>query len=463
MTTGPTQELTTGAIQELLGTLPLIDRFCTVDELHAFIDRLAADRSDVCRLRRIGTSRLGEPLRLLSVGHGRRNALVVGGPHPNEPVGLLTVQHLAQLVADTPALRDGADLTWHFIPCLDPDGTRLNEGWLDGPYTLRHYHTEFYRPGFADQPEWTFPVTDDAAWFDRMLPETQALARVIDELRPDFQYSLHNADFGGVFFILSRPLPGVADDLAAIAAAHDVLLSRGSVDTLGWTESGPGVYLMPSAGELTAAAARHGTPPDSGLSSSHYAQPHGTTTLITEVPLWRDARANDLTPAGRHGDVLREAARQLGADRQELRGLLEQAKPYLVVPTPMRAALAGHLQQSADLALAYGAMAGAGQERDATVADAFAARCIVHMLRLRGAGLLNRRLGLECAAGNQPPAVRSALARTRRLFEDWCADAERELTAEVHPLRDLVAVQMGAALAVLRRLGSRHEKDVQRP
>ncbi|MET9829241.1 M14 family zinc carboxypeptidase [Streptomyces sp. NPDC006385] len=455
MTTGPDQELTNGSIQELLRTVPPIDRFCTVDELHAFIERLAADRPDVCGLRRIGTSRLGEPLRMLSVGHGRRNALIVGGPHPNEPVGLLTVRHLARLVADTPALRDGADLTWHFIPCLDPDGTRLNEGWFDGPYTLRHYHTEFYRPALADQPEWTFPVTDDAAWFDRMLPETQALARVIDELRPHFQYSLHNADFGGVFFILSRPVPGAAEDLAAFAAAHDVLLSRGPVDTLGWTEAGPGVYLMPTAEDLTAAAARRGKPPASGLSSSHYAQRHSTTTLVTEVPLWRDARADDLTPAGRpHGAVLREAARQLEADRQELQGLLERAEPHLKVPTPMRAALAGHLQQSADLALAYDAMAGAGQERDATVADTFAARCIVHMLRLRGAGLLSRRLALECAAGNQPPAVRSALARTRRLFEDWCADAEGELAAEAHPLRDLVAVQTGAALAVLRHLKS---------
>lgn len=447
--------MTTEAVRDLLGTLPRIDRFCTVDELHAFIDRLAADRPEACRLRRIGTSRLGEPLRMLSIGHGRRNALIVGGPHPNEPVGLLTVRHLARLVADTPALRDGADLTWHFIPCLDPDGTRLNEGWFDGPYTLRRYHTEFYRPAPADQPEWTFPVLDDAAWFDGMLPETQALARVIDELRPDFQYSLHNADFGGVFFILSRPLPGAADDLAAVAAAHDVLLSRGPVDTLGWTESGPGVYLMPTAEEFTAATARRGTPPACGLSSSHYAQPHGTTTLITEVPLWRDARADDLTPAGRpHGDVLREAGRQLQADGRELRGLLERAEPHLKVPTPLRAALAGHLRQSADLILAYDAMAGACADREATVADAFAARCIVHMLRLRGAGLLNRLLGLECAAGNQPPAVRAARTRTRRLFEDWCADAERDLTADVHPLRDLVAVQMGAALAVLRHLES---------
>ncbi|GAA3685655.1 hypothetical protein GCM10022267_85600 [Lentzea roselyniae] len=217
-----------------LTCVPEIDRVCTVDEANSAVDELVAEAPSVCRVRRIGTSRQGEPLRLLSVGHGARNALVIGCPHPNEPIGLLTVTHLARLIASTPDLRDGIDFVWHFIPCIDPDGTRLNEGWFAGPHTIREYHSQFYRPALRDQPEWTFPVLDERACFDRTLPETEALARVIDDLRPDFQYSLHNADFGGVFFILGKDVPGLPDDLAAAAARLGVPLSLGPVDTLGW-------------------------------------------------------------------------------------------------------------------------------------------------------------------------------------------------------------------------------------
>jgi hypothetical protein len=367
----------------------------TVDQVVSEVEKLAADRPEVCRTRRIGTSRLGEPLRMLSVGHGRRNALVVGCPHPNEPIGLRTVLDLAKRVATTPELREGMDFSWHFVPCIDPDGTRLNEGWFDGPLTIRGYHENFYRPAFEDQPEWTFPVLDERAFFDRTLPETQALARVIDELRPKFQYSLHNANFGGVFFILNGGLPGMGEDLGQVAAEQGVPLSLGPVDTLGWETAAPAVYLMPPASKLIESAAR-GTRNSvrHGGSSAHYAERYGTTTLITEVPFWHDARADDLSDAGRSGAW------------------------------------------------------------SATVAEAFAASTLVHMLRLRASGMMRRQLAVEHAAGNQPPESRRLKRRLDELFDTWCAAAENELSQDTFPVRQLVSVQSEAALAVVRRLAS---------
>ncbi len=55
-------------------------------------------------------------------------------------------------------LRDGYDYTWHLIGCVDPDGTRLNEGWFAGPFTPRNYARHFYRPilraaGRVDLPD----------------------------------------------------------------------------------------------------------------------------------------------------------------------------------------------------------------------------------------------------------------------------------------------------------------------
>ncbi|MEU6004060.1 M14 family zinc carboxypeptidase [Streptomyces sp. NPDC047197] len=449
-----------GANSHLSG-LPDINRFRTVDELNAAVARLAHEHPDVCRLRRIGTSRLGDPLRMLSVGHGPRHALIVGGPHPNEPVGLLTVLHLARLVAATPALREDAGCTWNFIPCIDPDGTRLNEAWFGGPYTIRHYHTHFFRPAFADQPEWTFPVLDEEGWFDRTLPETQALARVIDELRPEFQYSLHNADFGGAFFILSHDVPGAAQDLAAVAAAQEMPLALSPVDTAGWPEAGPGVHLMPTARQLAAATAAHGGgEARHGGSSAHYGERHGTTTLITEVPLWHDPRAGDASGSGRaHAAVLTGSAGQLRDGARGLGDLYERVLPRLTVPSPMRPAIADILEQSAVLASAHEALSATYDGQEASVGEVFGVRSLVHMLRLRGAGQLRRQLAVEQAAGNRPPAIRAAAEEADALFDSWCASAEGALRAEPFPLRRLVAVQIGAALATVRRLGLGSPED----
>lgn len=94
--------------------------FPTVDQLQDAVARLAAERA-ACRLRQIGNSRLGEPLTLLSIGDGPRNAVIIAGVHPNEPVGFHTVLALASLVSDTRELADG--WTWHFA-VSDPDAAR---------------------------------------------------------------------------------------------------------------------------------------------------------------------------------------------------------------------------------------------------------------------------------------------------------------------------------------------------
>ncbi|ANZ35626.1 hypothetical protein BBK82_05570 [Lentzea guizhouensis] len=423
--------------------MPEIDRICTVDEVNAAVDELVAELPEVCRVRRVGASRRGEALRLLSVGHGARTALVIGCPHPNEPIGLLTVTHLARLVAETPELRDGIGFSWHFIPCIDPDGTRLNEGWFAGPHTIRRYHSEFYRPALRDQPEWTFPVLDERAHFDRTLPETEALARVIDELRPALQYSLHNADFGGVFFILGREVPGVADDLARVATQVGVPLSLGPVDTLGWPVLGPAVYLMPPA-EVLIAANSQGAQARHGGSSAHYADRYGTTSLITEVPFWHDERASDAGDSGRsYAEVLRTTARQLRADAGALDEVRQRIRTR--VPSPMPAAAADFIEQAGAFAAAHEAIAATVGARTATVAEVFGAESVVHMMRLRTAGVLRRQLALDGEA-------HAVIDVVDALFDQWCAQAGEALSERAFPLRQLVSMQIAAALAVAARL-----------
>src|SRR5918992_323 len=102
-----------------MAEVPASDRFLTLDELNADLERLARDHPEVASTRRVGSSKLGEPIRMLSVGRGARHAL--------PPRGAL-------------------GYPWPLIPCVDPDGPRPNEGWFAGPFAPRHCARHFYRP-----------------------------------------------------------------------------------------------------------------------------------------------------------------------------------------------------------------------------------------------------------------------------------------------------------------------------
>jgi hypothetical protein len=101
--------------------------------------------------------------------------------------------------------------------------------------------------------------------------------RLIDALRPRVQLSLHNADFDGAHFILSRALPDLAEQLADAAARRGIPMQAQPADCAGWASLREGVFVMPAA----IPTRRH------GASSAHYATRHGALTVTPEVPLFR--------------------------------------------------------------------------------------------------------------------------------------------------------------------------------
>jgi hypothetical protein len=205
--------------------------------------------------------------------------------------------------------------------------------------------------------------------------------------------------------------------------------------------------LIQAAARGNADAVRHGG------SSAHYAERHGTTTLITEVPFWHDGRADDLSDSGRsYADTLRHAAVELRDDVVVLSELYEKMRPRMVVPSPMLTSVADQLATASSMAARYDVMAESTPPRPSTVAEAFAASTVVHMLRLRASGMMRRQLAVEHAAGNHPPESRAGKRQLDELFDMWCGAAESELSQDPFPVRQLVSVQCEAALAVVRRL-----------
>ncbi|MEU6281891.1 M14 family zinc carboxypeptidase [Streptomyces sp. NPDC047028] len=406
--------------------LPPLPRYPSVGELAARASVLAARHPRDARLRRVGTSRAGTPMWLLSIGHGDRHTLVVAGPHANEPVGGATLLTLAARVLADPALTDDTDTTWNLLLCLDPDGARRNEGWLAGPYTLGHYFRNFFRPGFLEQPEW-LPDGPDAA----ALPETRALLALQDELRPVLQCSLHGVDVGGGFVELTRDLPGLGRRLARTAAELGVPRELGAYDTLYWPTLAPAVYRIPPPrrGGLAAAIT------EAAVESTWYhPHRHGTVTAVVEAPMWGAAGVEDGAPPADRDAELRAVSRSLRRDIRLLGGILARIRPHLGA-TPdaarMLAPVDDYLLVCPGLADDWDPDTDTGTGHPLpplSRAHLAALRIAGRRLALRTAGLLHR---LVRGTGQDPAGV---LPDLDRLIDLWCAEFRDDCGARWIPV-----------------------------
>src|SRR5262249_39434981 len=131
-------------LEPCLARVPDHREFLTLDELRGRTRALVADFPGLARLETVGTSTEGRPLELRTIGPGGRPALLVGAPHPNEPIGTLTIDFLTRLLCENDALRARLDVTLFAVPVADPDGFVLNEGWFKGAFSPLRYALEFY-------------------------------------------------------------------------------------------------------------------------------------------------------------------------------------------------------------------------------------------------------------------------------------------------------------------------------
>src|SRR5579871_3642831 len=126
-------------LRQIADDIPAYDHFLTIDEMAASSHQLVADYPDLASIRVVGQTRRGDPIELLTIKGGDKQAFVFGGPHPNEPIGCMMLEYLTRRLCEDADLRDELGYTWHFIKSIDSDGMRLNEGWFGGPFTPTNY------------------------------------------------------------------------------------------------------------------------------------------------------------------------------------------------------------------------------------------------------------------------------------------------------------------------------------
>lgn len=463
--------------REVCDGIPAYERFLTVDELEDSAERLREQFPALVDLVEIGQSRAGHPIRALKIGAGPRRAVLFGCPHPNEPVGAMMLEYLSWRLAQDDELREKLGYTWYLVKTIDPDGTRLNEGWFRGPFTLFNYARHYYRPAGFEQVEWTFPIRYKTLVWEKPIPETQALMRLIDLARPGFMYSLHNAGFGGVYWYVSRPCPPLYERFHQIVREQGLPLSLGEPEMPFAKKYAQAIFEMPGTRDTYDYYEKYaGKDPatiiSAGTSSVDYAREvAGSFVLVCEVPYFYDPRIEDTSPA----DISRREAVLASIEidekaRSYVENIFTRIRDQLTRPSPFVTALTNFLRHGRDglEAKRRWAKSDPELERPATVAEKFDNLQVTRFYRLLLLGLLHRAIEYQLAGSSEDQRTASPedglvasgcgaagqLARVReevyRELGERAAELESQLNWRPIPIRKLVAVQLASALEAAR-------------
>lgn len=437
-------------LSDILHTIPDYQEFLLPDELHHNSVRLVEEFPDLARLRQVGTSTDGRPIELLSIGHGSQTALLFGVPHPNEPVGTLSLDFLSRLLCERRDIRRELDTTFLIVKVVDPDGLALNAGWLKSGFSPLRYALHYYRPTQAEQVEWGFPVDYKTLHFSTPSAETQVLMRLMEDYRPRFCYSLHNASFCGVYFYASRCLPALFGQFRRLVAAQGLELHQGEPEVPYIRPWAPAVYPFFSVRDSYDYLLKTlgGDPAESlltGTSSADYLQERvpDALTLVCELPYFTDPALADSSPSGRsRRDALAEGMRRT----QETLGLIEAHFSALQGKVPANRlfrSVADYVRRTPKrLAAQHKQLQEPAYAEEATTAQAFDA---LVCRTLHPALYLGQVYRLATDAGE-----RARADEIRAQVEERIGQIEAESDMVVVPLKKLVAVQAGSGLLALQ-------------
>ena len=453
---GPTA--TVRSFEGLDEAIPRYESFLKVDE-HRTRDRELADEHDHVTYEELGESAGGETLWAVTVGDGDRSALLFGAPHPNEPIGSMTIDFLVHELATNHDLRSSLDYEFVCMPIADPDGVRLNEGWFDGPFTLSNYAQNFYRPPPDEQVEATFPVDHEWYSFDDPTPATRALADLIEAHSPEFIYSFHNAAFGGCYYYLTEPFDPLYEMLAALPGEYGVPLHRGEAEGFGTEAFDEAIYRLPTFED------RFEEFPDEddvdpeevllGGNAHDYASQFDDDVieLIVELPYFSDPQIQDRTELDRSREaIIREGVQHRRSLVREMRGAVESVAEYLPDTSMAREAAGAvyYFQDEWDAKVDW-AESAAETDEPATVARRVDERFLRQYYLLTYLGMLVR--SIDYAAMGAGEETRQRLQRTKAaleaVFHERIGELQAQLDWETIPIWKLVAIQARAGLICL--------------
>ncbi len=456
---------------DLVSNIPDYSYFLSLEEFDSSSRALAQSHPDSVKLFSLGVSREGRDLLCLKIGNGSRNALLMGCPHPNEPIGSMMLEYLSGELASNASLRDAMPYTFYIIKVWDVDGYCRNNGWLKGPFTVTNYTRHMFRPAGYEQVDWTFPIDYKQLHFHECLPETVAVKDLIDSVKPDFIYSLHNSGFGGVYWYLTDDLPEVYEDLHKIPAKNDLPLSLGEAESSSSARFADAIFQCMG---VTATYDYHEKYSKGnyicnlrcGDTSAAYARRnYGSFTLLAELPYFYDPRVEDRSFL----DISRaECAIKRNKDLRELTNeildIFHRSRPYFT-DNPYARTVENFNKETP----VYDEERFSEPEyvRNVTTAEYLDLIYVSKFYKLTSYGMLVQahEYELERLDRNDPEnagalkILTEGLTESQKAFDRLAAYLEENLNYSVVPIKNMVAVQLESGLTVMNALLGRKREE----
>ncbi|MCL6450284.1 MAG: hypothetical protein K6T75_03210 [Acetobacteraceae bacterium] len=447
---------------QVLGEVPEHPRFLRPDELEAGARELAKKASGTVELLELGRSRRGRPILALRMGKGPA-VLAYGFPHPNEPVGGMTLDFLSSRLARDPRLLADLGFTWYLVECVDPDAACLNQGWFSGPFSPLNYTLHYFRQPATEQAEWGFPIDYRTLVLTQPVPEVLALKGLIDRARPRLVFSLHNSSLGGVYFWMTGFVPDLVAPLHAAVRAAGLPLHRGEPEHSATYWYAPGILHWPPATEVYDYFARH-FPGDAGplvgmgASCEEYsARVGGAFSLVVEVPLFAAPVVEDTSPS----DFTRREAAQAEIDgmRALYRFMKEEYASIadLLAPGSREATERSFVRLEDTLRAREAYLGEAEFDRPATRAEAADRTELRRINRMLPLGLFLRVLEGRLRAAEGAGRERLATAKRRLVtrLEEEAEELDRRVEYRVVTVQQMVKLQVASILATAHYFGAR--------
>jgi len=457
-------------LQEILNQIPNYKEFMTIAELDDSSKKLAQSFEHV-GLKEIGKSKEGRTIYCLKIGDGKENALLFAFPHPNEPIGSMSLEFLSWYLAKNPEFTKKTGYTWYLIKAIDIDGAILNEGWFKGEFNPLKYAKNYYRPAPYEQVEWSFPINYKKLKFETPPPETQALMHLIKKLKPKIMYSLHNSGFGGVYFYISFGIGNLFDDFVNFVKREHLPLHLGEPEAPFIKKLHDGIFQMFGVQEQYDYLEANGVenPPEflkCGTSSYDYLKNIASKenfTLVCEMPYFYHSSIGDTSLTEFERRYLRlqslEYMKNIAIHSKKIfrhikkfcdksTRMFTAVEEYIRVKRP-RLELEINVTKTSPM---YDGKATVSQAFDLNVASRYYSLLTISMI----VRLCEEAISIH-------PEKEVEITRIKNDLEKWIELKIKDLLSgtkfEVIPIQKLVRVQIGSAFITLENLSKNHSKN----
>jgi len=449
-------------LSQILDAVPNYQHFMTVKELQKSSEAISGKHQD-CEWIPLGKSREGRMIYCLKMGKGAKNALFVAYPHPNEPMGAMTIEFISYFLAENPDFLKNSGYSWYFIKAIDIDGAVLNEGWYSEAYDPALRAKNYYRPPFEEQIEWSYPIEYKKLKFTNSPPETRILMKIMDNIKPDFYFSLHNAGFCGVYYYMSHPEPEVYNDYTALVKQEGLPIHLGDPEMAFVNTVAPGIYDVMYVKEAYDSYAKKGLNIakfyKAGGGSSDYLRELTDGNgfgLVCEIPyIYHDKIMDFSLTAQRKRKLLRQRRKYTSKINRKVKEIFVEIEPYCEKTSRLYTAVADITKSGGWLFLIddFASWLGIKIGQKATVAEKFHADVASPFETLNHTSMIGRLCG-EAAQLN--PEKRDRFLELQQEWESMVSlEFERVLKGvdyKVIPIRKIVRVQAGSALIAMNYL-----------